>query len=170
VMMARGKRFPRRLKWRPIKVWYGLWPPTDRDDGARPPLPRSSSRTWSPVPRLGIGEFHTGTEALHGVASLGIVAMFPQAIGLATVWDRRWPSRSARPPGARHADSTPATRRPTASTCGAVRRSPCQRSATSPRRRKHGRFGGFVHPQRKSRAARPNRKRSTGTHTLPLTP
>ncbi|GAA4706832.1 glycoside hydrolase family 3 protein [Phytohabitans rumicis] len=39
------------------------------------------------IPRLGIGPFRTGTEALHGVAWLGEATVFPQAIGLATTWD-----------------------------------------------------------------------------------
>src|SRR5690348_10278317 len=50
------------------------------------------------IPRLGIGVFKTGTEALHGVAwstdydNKGAVVkadgtVFPQAIGLATTWD-----------------------------------------------------------------------------------
>jgi beta-glucosidase len=39
------------------------------------------------VPRLGIGPFRTGTEALHGVAWLGEATVFPQAIGLATTWN-----------------------------------------------------------------------------------
>ncbi|MFF3937589.1 glycoside hydrolase family 3 protein [Streptomyces phaeofaciens] len=39
------------------------------------------------VPRLGIGAFRTGTEALHGVAWLGEATVFPQAIGLASAWD-----------------------------------------------------------------------------------
>jgi len=38
------------------------------------------------VPRLGIGSFRTGTEALHGVAWLGPATVFPQAVGLATSW------------------------------------------------------------------------------------
>ncbi|MGW4110552.1 glycoside hydrolase family 3 C-terminal domain-containing protein [Actinosynnema sp. NPDC004786] len=39
------------------------------------------------IPRLGIGAFKTGTEALHGVAWLGEATVFPQALGLATTWD-----------------------------------------------------------------------------------
>ncbi|MFI6094646.1 glycoside hydrolase family 3 C-terminal domain-containing protein [Lentzea sp. NPDC051213] len=43
---------------------------------------------WQPaVPRLGIGVFRTGTEALHGVAWLGRATVFPQAIGLASTWN-----------------------------------------------------------------------------------
>ena len=41
----------------------------------------------APVDRLGLPAFHTGTEALHGVAWLGEATVFPQAIGLATAWD-----------------------------------------------------------------------------------
>ncbi|WP_433793665.1 glycoside hydrolase family 3 C-terminal domain-containing protein [Actinoplanes sp. CA-252034] len=39
------------------------------------------------VPRLGVGSFRTGTEALHGVAWLGTASAFPQAVGLASSWD-----------------------------------------------------------------------------------
>lgn len=39
------------------------------------------------VPRLGLAGFHTGMEALHGVAWLGPATVFPQAIGLASSWD-----------------------------------------------------------------------------------
>lgn len=41
----------------------------------------------APVPRLGIGPFRTGTEALHGLAWLGPATVFPQAVGLASTWD-----------------------------------------------------------------------------------
>ncbi|GAA3808355.1 glycoside hydrolase family 3 protein [Sphaerisporangium flaviroseum] len=39
------------------------------------------------VPRLGLGAFRTGTEALHGLAWLGTATVFPQAVGLASTWD-----------------------------------------------------------------------------------
>ncbi|MFI0718393.1 glycoside hydrolase family 3 C-terminal domain-containing protein [Streptomyces sp. NPDC021224] len=39
------------------------------------------------VPRLGVGAFRTGTEALHGVAWLGTATVFPQAVGLGATWD-----------------------------------------------------------------------------------
>ncbi|MEV6181027.1 glycoside hydrolase family 3 C-terminal domain-containing protein [Streptomyces sp. NPDC052015] len=39
------------------------------------------------VPRLGITSFRTGTEALHGVAWLGVATVFPQAVGLGASWD-----------------------------------------------------------------------------------
>lgn len=39
------------------------------------------------IPRLGIGAFRTGTEALHGVAWLGKATVFPQAIGLGSTWN-----------------------------------------------------------------------------------
>jgi len=39
------------------------------------------------IPRLDVGAFRTGTEALHGVAWLGEATVFPQAIGLSTTWD-----------------------------------------------------------------------------------
>ncbi|MEV7225716.1 glycoside hydrolase family 3 C-terminal domain-containing protein [Polymorphospora sp. NPDC051019] len=41
----------------------------------------------APVPRLGVGGFRTGTEALHGVAWLGPATAFPQAVGLGASWD-----------------------------------------------------------------------------------
>jgi len=41
----------------------------------------------APVPRLGIGAFRTGTEALHGLAWLGPATVFPQAVGLASTWN-----------------------------------------------------------------------------------
>lgn len=39
------------------------------------------------VPRLGLREFHTGTEVLHGLAWLGTATVFPQPVGLAATWD-----------------------------------------------------------------------------------
>jgi beta-glucosidase len=39
------------------------------------------------VDRLGIAEFTTGTEALHGLAWLGEATVFPQAVGLASTWN-----------------------------------------------------------------------------------
>ncbi|MFI1855315.1 glycoside hydrolase family 3 C-terminal domain-containing protein [Streptomyces sp. NPDC020480] len=39
------------------------------------------------VPRLGIASLRTGTEALHGVAWLGVATVFPQAVGLGAAWD-----------------------------------------------------------------------------------
>lgn len=43
---------------------------------------------YSPaIPRLGVGEFRTGTETLHGVAWLGEATTFPQAVGLGASWD-----------------------------------------------------------------------------------
>lgn len=39
------------------------------------------------VPRLGVGPFRTGSEALHGVAWLGVATAFPQAVGLGATWD-----------------------------------------------------------------------------------
>jgi beta-glucosidase len=41
-----------------------------------------------PVERLGLGGFHTGCEALHGVAWIGRATVFPQAVGLGATWDR----------------------------------------------------------------------------------
>ncbi|MFK0193102.1 glycoside hydrolase family 3 C-terminal domain-containing protein [Kitasatospora sp. NPDC090308] len=39
------------------------------------------------VPRLGVGAFRTGAEALHGVSWLGAATVFPQAVGLGASWD-----------------------------------------------------------------------------------
>jgi beta-glucosidase len=39
------------------------------------------------VDRLGLAEWHTGQEALHGVAWRGVATVFPQAIGLGATWD-----------------------------------------------------------------------------------
>ncbi|MUL42356.1 carbohydrate-binding protein [Streptomonospora sp. PA3] len=39
------------------------------------------------IPRLDIGAFRTGTEALHGVAWLGEATVFPQSVGLGATWD-----------------------------------------------------------------------------------
>jgi len=40
------------------------------------------------VDRLGLAAFHTGCEALHGVAWIGRATVFPQAVGLGATWDR----------------------------------------------------------------------------------
>lgn len=39
------------------------------------------------VERLGVAEYRTGCEALHGVAWLGRATVFPQPVGLAATWD-----------------------------------------------------------------------------------
>lgn len=39
------------------------------------------------IERLGVAEFRTGCEALHGVAWLGRATTFPQPVGLAATWD-----------------------------------------------------------------------------------
>ena len=39
------------------------------------------------IPRLGIPDYQTWNEALHGVARAGYVTVFPQAIGMAATWD-----------------------------------------------------------------------------------
>jgi beta-glucosidase len=41
-----------------------------------------------PIERLGLAAFHTGTEALHGVAWLGTATTYPQPVGLAAAWDQ----------------------------------------------------------------------------------
>jgi len=40
------------------------------------------------IPRLGIPDYQTWSEALHGVARAGSVTVFPQAIGMGATWDR----------------------------------------------------------------------------------
>src|ERR1700684_3317644 len=39
------------------------------------------------IPRLGIPDYDTWNEALHGVARAGYATVFPQAIGMAATWD-----------------------------------------------------------------------------------
>src|SRR5579862_7325707 len=39
------------------------------------------------VPRLGVPDYQTWSEALHGVARAGYATVFPQAIGMAATWD-----------------------------------------------------------------------------------
>ncbi|MGA8088800.1 MAG: glycoside hydrolase family 3 C-terminal domain-containing protein [Terracidiphilus sp.] len=41
------------------------------------------------IPRLGIPDYQTWNEALHGVARAGYATVFPQAIGMAATWDPR---------------------------------------------------------------------------------
>src|SRR5574344_378056 len=45
-------------------------------------------RATSPdIPRLGIDKYYHGNEALHGVVRPGKFTVFPQAIGLAAMWN-----------------------------------------------------------------------------------
>src|SRR5512137_1446046 len=39
------------------------------------------------IPRLGIPDYQTWNEALHGVAGAGYATVFPQAIGMAATWN-----------------------------------------------------------------------------------
>ena len=39
------------------------------------------------IERLGVAEWRTGCEALHGAAWLGRATVFPQSVGLAATWD-----------------------------------------------------------------------------------
>ncbi|MFV0634460.1 glycoside hydrolase family 3 C-terminal domain-containing protein [Demequina sp.] len=39
------------------------------------------------VERLGVGEYRTGCEALHGASWMGVATVFPQPVGLAATWD-----------------------------------------------------------------------------------
>ena len=41
------------------------------------------------IPRLGIPKYDWWSEALHGVANAGVATVFPQAIGLAAMWDEQ---------------------------------------------------------------------------------
>lgn len=41
------------------------------------------------IPRLGVPDYQTWNEALHGVARSGYATVFPQAIGMAATWDPR---------------------------------------------------------------------------------
>jgi beta-glucosidase len=44
---------------------------------------------WAtPIPRLGIPDYQTWNESLHGVARAGYATVFPQAIGMAATWDQ----------------------------------------------------------------------------------
>jgi beta-glucosidase len=45
------------------------------------------ANTTPGVPRLGIPRYNWWSEALHGVANAGYATVFPQAIGLAAMWD-----------------------------------------------------------------------------------
>ncbi|WP_328741381.1 glycoside hydrolase family 3 C-terminal domain-containing protein [Flavimobilis rhizosphaerae] len=60
-----------------------------------------------PLGPLGLDAFHTGTEALHGVAWLGDATVFPQPVGLAATWDddlvRRVGEATGREVRAKHA-------------------------------------------------------------------
>ncbi|HTX76378.1 MAG TPA: glycoside hydrolase family 3 C-terminal domain-containing protein [Terracidiphilus sp.] len=48
----------------------------------------SQLEDWAPaIPRLGIPDYQTWSEALHGVARAGYATVFPQAIGMAATWD-----------------------------------------------------------------------------------
>ena len=48
----------------------------------------SQLEDWAPaIPRLGIPDYQTWSEALHGVARAGYATVFPQAIGLSATWD-----------------------------------------------------------------------------------
>src|SRR5271170_4266666 len=39
------------------------------------------------IPRLGVPDYQTWNEALHGVARAGYATVFPQAMGMAATWD-----------------------------------------------------------------------------------
>src|SRR3954463_6866041 len=40
------------------------------------------------IPRLGVPDYQTWNESLHGIARAGYATVFPQAIGMAATWDR----------------------------------------------------------------------------------
>ena len=48
------------------------------------------------ISRLGIPEYNWWNEGLHGVARAGIATVFPQAIGMAASFDRRYGSKNRR--------------------------------------------------------------------------
>ncbi len=48
----------------------------------------SQLEDWAPaIPRLGVPDYQTWNEALHGIARAGYATVFPQAIGMAATWD-----------------------------------------------------------------------------------
>jgi len=48
----------------------------------------SQLEDWAPsIPRLGVPDYQTWNESLHGVARAGYATVFPQAIGMAATWD-----------------------------------------------------------------------------------
>ena len=49
------------------------------------------------IPRLGIHEYNWWNEALHGVARAGTATSFPQAIGMAAMFDDELLERSTTP-------------------------------------------------------------------------
>jgi beta-glucosidase len=50
----------------------------------------SQLEDWAPaIPRLGIPDYQTWNESLHGVARAGYATVFPQAIGMAATWDTK---------------------------------------------------------------------------------
>ena len=50
----------------------------------------SQLEDWAPsIPRLGVPDYETWNEALHGVARAGYATVFPQAIGMAATWDTK---------------------------------------------------------------------------------
>ena len=50
----------------------------------------SQLEDWAPaIPRLGVPDYQTWNEALHGVARAGYATVFPQAIGMAATWDTK---------------------------------------------------------------------------------
>ncbi|MGA2216861.1 MAG: glycoside hydrolase family 3 C-terminal domain-containing protein [Terracidiphilus sp.] len=76
--------------------------PLAYQDPSRPPAERahdlvsrmtldekaSQLEDWgTSIPRLGIPDYQTWNEALHGVARAGYSTVFPQAIGMAATWD-----------------------------------------------------------------------------------
>ncbi len=61
-----------------------------RDVVSRMTLDEKSSQLedWATaIPRLGIPDYQTWNEALHGVANAGYATVFPQAIGMAATWN-----------------------------------------------------------------------------------
>lgn len=75
------------------KVWLDPKAPIDRrvdDLIARMSLREKVTQltnTASPIPRLGVPAYDYWNECLHGVARAGVATVFPQAIGMAAMWD-----------------------------------------------------------------------------------
>ena len=59
------------------------------------------------IKRLGVPAYGWWNEALHGVARSGIATSFPQAIGLAAIWDDDADASGWRPPSRRGAGEVP---------------------------------------------------------------
>ena len=87
------------------------------------------------IPRLGIPDYQTWNEALHGVARAGYSTVFPQAIGMAATWDpadcpQPWAMSS--PPRPAPSTTRPSARATTASFMGSPSGRPTSTSSAIP--------------------------------------